>query len=198
MDAILAEFTALRSEIESRSRSQWAIYALNLTVNGAVWGAALSHKVDWRVILILAFLSPLFGVLWLDHAGTIRRIGEGYIDTHLRGLAVGIADRAVLDWERWRRATPGPLWMRLVYTVCQMTSFAGAPALALGVMWHFRHGVQTKQNYGFQGGDLGGYWRWFFWAGVAVVALHAIQWILTETLDGGFPEPQDQARRLAG
>lgn len=76
----LAEFSALRNEIGSRSTAQHTLINLSITAIGAVVGFALAQKGNLSLLLLLPILSPSLGMLYLDHALNIMNIGN-YINT---------------------------------------------------------------------------------------------------------------------
>src|SRR5437588_10652474 len=76
----LVEFTKMRDEITARSTMQWTIVGLNVTGSGVVAGFALADSSSRMLLLLLPLLSPSLGMLWIDHALNILRIGH-YIES---------------------------------------------------------------------------------------------------------------------
>ena len=98
---LTAEFSALRSEIGDRTRSQWNLLALAITSTAGLWGLVFAHKVTVRVVFALALLTPSLGRLWADHDDFIARAAT-YINDRLRPVAVEeTGDHRVLGWEQW-------------------------------------------------------------------------------------------------
>ena len=86
---VLAELLAGREEIKGRSAAQNNLIALNITATGTLLGlslamqnsappAAMSHAFmhPLSFLLVLPIFSPLLGLLYLDHASTIRALGN--------------------------------------------------------------------------------------------------------------------------
>jgi hypothetical protein len=82
-EKILAEFSALRQEIEQRSNAQLALVTLNLTAVGAIGSFAIPKSEYSDLLILLAFICPSIGMLWVDHAFTIENIGD-YIRDSLK------------------------------------------------------------------------------------------------------------------
>jgi hypothetical protein len=97
----LAEFGKLRDEIAGRSTAAWTLVGLSITASATVAGFVLAQKADPRVLLVLPLLTPSLGLLFLDHAANIGRIGE-YINTVLKPLLRDAAgDQRLLSYEEW-------------------------------------------------------------------------------------------------
>jgi hypothetical protein len=92
----LAEFSALRAEIERRAGVQWNVFALQVTTAGAISSVALSRASNAALLLLIPLSSYMFGSRYILHDHYIKLI-HGYI----RGsLSPSLAGR--LGWERWR------------------------------------------------------------------------------------------------
>jgi hypothetical protein len=72
----LAEYKKLKDEVANRSTLQSAIVTLNIAAVGALGGVVIGHQANLLILLLLIPLSTALGLLWLDHAQTIARIGE--------------------------------------------------------------------------------------------------------------------------
>src|SRR5438876_12287564 len=81
----LAEFAVLKQEINQRSRAQLVLFILNITAAGAIGSFALARELPSAPIddpgrsavwLILPLLSPVLGMMWLDHHRNIAQIGN--------------------------------------------------------------------------------------------------------------------------
>jgi hypothetical protein len=72
----LAEFTALRQEIGSRSTAQHTLLTIQLSACGTVFGLVLGQVSEPQMLLVIPVLSFAFGMLWIDHATNISRLGE--------------------------------------------------------------------------------------------------------------------------
>lgn len=99
-EKIVAEFSALRQEIEYRSNAQLALVTLNVTAIGAVAGFALSNQAPRDIVLILAVLCPSLGMLWTDHAMTIENIGDYIRDTLRFGWECEVLDERRVKFKR--------------------------------------------------------------------------------------------------
>jgi hypothetical protein len=123
----LAEFSALRNEIGSRSTAQHTLINLSITAIGAVVGFALAQKGNLSLLLLLPILSPSLGMLYLDHALNIMNIGN-YINTQLKPiLRLMRYEEVVRSYEQRR------LLRVLPYGLPIFIIFAGAPIGSLTV-----------------------------------------------------------------
>jgi len=133
--SIVAEFAALRSEIEDRSGHQRALVALNLTVLGTVTGYVLVSKAN-LILLVVPFFSTLLGLLWLDHAVVIGKLGA-YLGEELRDELVTITGNPrIMGWEQkaWKFEEHG--FQRFVlFGIPVFGAFGGGSLAALIVAW---------------------------------------------------------------
>jgi hypothetical protein len=74
-EVALAEFSALRQEIGSRSTAQHTLLTIQLSTSGTVLGVVLGQVSEPQMLLVIPILSFAFGMLWLDHAANIARLG---------------------------------------------------------------------------------------------------------------------------
>jgi len=93
----LAEFTALRAEIERRTTIQWNVLALQIAIAGAVFGFALSASRREILLLVIPIATYMTFGRYIIHAVSISRIGR-YIRTDLSLRVPG-----GLHWEEWQR-----------------------------------------------------------------------------------------------
>jgi hypothetical protein len=127
----LAEFQALRSEIDRRSNIQQALIALNLTISASMAGVVTTDGLDERLLIVIAFASATFGVLWLDNHLVIKEIGS-YIRDELWVWSP--------SWECAVNKSK-PNWWRPLFASAVMLSFAGVSfAAAIAVVGRF-HGL---------------------------------------------------------
>ena len=75
IEARLAEYAALRQEIQNRSGLQQTLIGLNVTAIGALVGLVLSTKASSSALLILPPICTTLAFLWIDHHRVIREIG---------------------------------------------------------------------------------------------------------------------------
>lgn len=125
-DGPLAEFAALRDEIQERVKAQGQMLSLQLTLAGAVFGFAISRPGLTALLLIVPFSSYLLcGRLVAQHFGTLRV--AKYIKEELSPKVPG-----GLRWEEWleqqQRRRPHFLGSALPL----LLTFVGASLLALG------------------------------------------------------------------
>jgi hypothetical protein len=92
---LLAEYAALRAEIERRTNLQWSVFALQLASAGAITSVAISTAGNLALLLLVPVSSYMLGSRYILHDFHIKLIRRYLRDEH--GL------RDVLGWERWRR-----------------------------------------------------------------------------------------------
>jgi hypothetical protein len=124
----LAEFVALKGEISQRSGFQQALIVLNLATVGSVVGVVVSHPNLRTLLLVVAVVSPILGLLWLDHQRNIRRISK-----YIAGLWAP-------SWGRHIREAPPPRLWSVIYWGAMALIFVGVSATTLGVAFPARHG----------------------------------------------------------
>jgi hypothetical protein len=93
----LAEFAALRNEIDALWKSQMQIFALQLTVVGAVFSFVLSHREQTELLLLVPVVSYLLGARYISLERGMLLIG--------RYIRESLSDRVPggLGWESWWR-----------------------------------------------------------------------------------------------
>ncbi len=95
----MAEFKALRDEINQRATYCHTILNINVVATGTVAGLVLGNTSRLDLLLILPILGPVLGLLWLDHSYAIRGMGD-YINDRLRPQVCDAAgDQSLLGWE---------------------------------------------------------------------------------------------------
>jgi len=160
----LAEFTALRSELDEIARGQRHILTLNVTTAAAFFGFVLSQTISARLLLITPFVSAAFGLLYQQY--TLHAKGTGtYIAQQLRPLIVEYAgDERLWRWEQFLqqemyRTLSSRVAMRLAFVLL----VPGVPVFSL--VWVFRY--------------LDSPWTWIAWlAGIAVLAAQLSSWLI--------------------
>jgi hypothetical protein len=141
MNALVAEFNAMRAEIIFRATSQATLMQINITAAGTVAVFALSDKIHALTMIIIPILSPVLGILWLDHDATIMKLG-GFIKSKLK-----LAYRQVVfnfdfpDYESYANtadALPVPRFAILNFTTAVCATFGLLPIAAfLYVVFNF-------------------------------------------------------------
>jgi hypothetical protein len=129
---LLAEYTALRTEVERRTGIQWNVVALQITSAGAVAGIAISTRSDPALVLIVPLFSYMLGSRYILHDFHIKLIQQ-YIRTSLSGR---LHDQ--LKWDQWKvdtlsRIDPSGWFQMTRWNVVHPTRlvFEGAASLAL-------------------------------------------------------------------
>jgi hypothetical protein len=123
----LAEFVALRTEIERRATIQWHVLALQITISGAVFGFALSGGRREALLLVIPLTTYMTFGRYITHAVFNTLIGK-YIHTELSPRVPG-----GLRWEEWRVANASEAGLG-VFTRLHFAGVAypGVATLAVG------------------------------------------------------------------
>ena len=108
---MLAEYSALQSDVDRRVSQQWNVVALQVTSVGVVASLAISRVADIALLLVIPWLCYVLGNRYILHDYHIRLINR-YIRDSLSGRLGGH-----LAWESWKRdqmrsdAKPRPSWL---------------------------------------------------------------------------------------
>jgi hypothetical protein len=121
-DGALAEFSALKQEIASRSNVQHGLFALQLTSAGTLFGFALSASSRSLMLLIVPVSSYLLFTRSIVQITSIAIIGE-YIRDELESKIQG------LGWEAYWRRMPYPFPFKR-WTHPNLLAFPGVAGLA--------------------------------------------------------------------
>jgi hypothetical protein len=158
LDVALAEFKALRDEIGSRASSSHTLININAVASGVTGGLVVNNPGRVELLLILPILSPVLGLLWLDHAHNIRNMGD-YINLTLRPQiagGIGPGGEGALAWEEHVDRYEQRAWLRFVpLGVPVLVLFAAVPLVSL---------ARTAS-------DVGSGWQWLLWVGGALLTL---------------------------
>jgi hypothetical protein len=133
MSALVAEFNAMRAEILFRATSQATLMQLNITAAGTVAFFALADGTRAATMIIIPILSPILGILWLDHDATILKLGR-FIKTDLKSACNAVANFELPDYERYAEsadALPAPRFAILNFTIAVFATFGFLPLAAL-------------------------------------------------------------------
>ncbi len=84
---LLAEYAAVNQEIGRRSDAQQPLLALSITALAAIASVVVSRSSARPAVLLIPLVTATCGLLWLDHAKTIRTKGK-YIGGQLRSAIV--------------------------------------------------------------------------------------------------------------
>jgi hypothetical protein len=94
---MLAEYAALRAEIERRAQVQWSVFALQVTAAGAIASLAIASVPRFALLLIIPLSSYMLGSRYILHDFHIKLI-QRYIR---ESLSPRLLDR--LQWEGWKK-----------------------------------------------------------------------------------------------
>jgi len=94
---LLAEYSALRAEVERRCTIQWNVVALQITSAGTIAGLAISRVSNLALLLLIPLLSYMFGARYILHDYHIKVISR-YFRESLSGRLGG-----QLQWDGWKK-----------------------------------------------------------------------------------------------
>jgi len=131
---VLAEFAALRAEIDRRSSEQSALLSLSITGTAALW-AFMYSKQHYTLLPLVPFLSLALGARWLDQHRRIRDIGDYIKSTLNKHLCepTGLHHALANETEVERRPGQGVLSVLVVATIF-------LPPLVAAVLPFWPHG----------------------------------------------------------
>jgi len=107
---LLAEYQALRAEIQTRSGAQSTMMQLTITALGALAALSFTQYGDRRMLLLIPVISTILGLVWLDHAANISNIGDFIQQRLWPALGTASGAEGLPDYEATVRAyerTPG-------------------------------------------------------------------------------------------
>jgi hypothetical protein len=94
--AMLAEYAALRAEVDRRATVQWNVLALQLTSTGVIASLAISHASGIVLLLVIPLSSYMLGSRYILHDFHLKLISR-YIRESLSERLHG-----QLAWESWK------------------------------------------------------------------------------------------------
>lgn len=97
----LAEFQAIRSEIEQKFRAHDALMSLNFTLNVGLVGLVLGDKAPIELLVLVPLLSAALTTLWRRQLWTAAILGSYIRDVLQPMLAELVADGRVLRFEHY-------------------------------------------------------------------------------------------------
>jgi len=146
VDAVLAEFAAMRAEIDRRSNEQHALMGLSITAT-ATLAAFVISKDRYELLPLVPVLTAVLGMRWLDHHRRIREIGDYIRDDINERLSQATSVADLLGAEK---ELEGSQAYRVVLTLLVATTFAFPPFAAVaGAVAH--HDGWTAWNWMFLG-----------------------------------------------
>lgn len=99
---LLAEYSALRAEVDRRAGVQWNVFALQVTSAGLISSLAISAAANIGLLLLVPLSSYMLGNRYILHDFHIKLIRR-YIRTSLSGRL-----RHGLLWEQWEMDQTAP------------------------------------------------------------------------------------------
>lgn len=156
ISVVLSEFTALRSEIGTRTTAQNSLVNITAIATGGIGSYALSGAAANRLaFFVLVPLVVAMGLQWLDHAHAIFKTGT-YIKTELwRELRESVRD-PLTTWEEYVLEDVHPWRERSVLIIPFFVLFVGPGVGALIIL--------SRQRISFAG--------WLVWAIEALAILY--------------------------
>ena len=116
VQVLVAQYSALRSEVAYRTTAQHTLLGLALTGFAAIGGLVITGGAGVVLLLIMPLLASTVGLLWLDHALAIFDIAD-YVDEKLASEVRILADREMLAWQPWpRRRVRHPVARAVLWT----------------------------------------------------------------------------------
>jgi hypothetical protein len=99
---MLAEYSALRAEVDRRANVQWNVLALQLTSASVIASLAISRVSDIALLLVIPLSSYMLGSRYILHDFHLKLISS-YIRDSLSGRLGGN-----LAWESWKISQIAP------------------------------------------------------------------------------------------
>jgi hypothetical protein len=116
---MLAEYAALRTEVDRRATIQWNVLALQLTSTGVIASLAISHASGSALLLVIPLSSYMLGSRYILHDFHLKLISR-YIRDSLSERLQGH-----LAWESWK--------------ISQITSDTGPRGVLTPTAWNLLH-----------------------------------------------------------
>jgi hypothetical protein len=162
-NARLAEYGKLKDEVANRSTLQNAIITLNIAAVGTLSGVVIGHQANLIILLLLIPLSTALGLLWLDHAKTIARIGD-----YIRGSKLVSHPRAQEKESDWPESyeevvARTPVLDISTYLVPFFVIFIGPSITSVAVTLHAVRGAE----------------EWVFWSADVLITSYCFSiWVV--------------------
>src|SRR5215471_21489304 len=94
--AMLAEYAALRTEVDRRANVQWNVFALQITSAGVIASLALSHVSDVALLLVIPLSSYMLSSRYVLHDYHLKLISRYIRDSLSQRLGGNLA------WDSWK------------------------------------------------------------------------------------------------
>ena len=119
---MLAEYTALRTEVDRRATVQWNVLALQLTSAGVIASLALSRASQVALLLVIPLSSYMLGSRYILHDFHLKLISRYIRDSLSERLGGHLA------WESWK--------------LSQLTADTGPRGWLTPTAWNLLHPTQ--------------------------------------------------------
>ncbi|WP_435591241.1 hypothetical protein [Nocardia sp. bgisy118] len=162
LDAALAEFVALRNELDEIGRGQRTVMNLNITLSTAIAAFVLSERGAPQLLLAIPYVSVALGLLYQTYTIHAQHMGE-YINGRLRPVIVEKSgDERVFGWENYIRATVYQTgWSQFPMRMAFMLIIPIVPLV--GLIW----AAPTLRTV----------WHWLAWSGgVLLYLVQLVSW----------------------
>ena len=116
---MLAEYAALRTEVDRRATVQWSVLALQLTSAGVIASLAIAHASQVALLLVIPLSSYMLGSRYILHDFHLKLISRYIRDSLSERLGGNLA------WEGWK--------------ISQMTPDAGPRGWLAPAAWNLLH-----------------------------------------------------------
>lgn len=133
VNVVLSEFSTAKEEIKTRSQAQSNIIALDLTAVGVIGSLFFSKGADPRVLFLIPIISGILGLIYIDHAININKLGR-FINRVIKPSLEAVIGDEIVDFERTIRAQKiekGRLWSVFLLSFPILLLFAVIPFAAL-------------------------------------------------------------------
>jgi hypothetical protein len=117
--SMLAEYVALRAEVDRRATVQWNVLALQLTSTGVIASLAISHASEIGLLLVIPLSSYMLGSRYILHDFHMKLISRYIRDSLSERLGGNLA------WESWK--------------ISQITSDTGPRGWLTPTAWNLLH-----------------------------------------------------------
>ena len=94
---MLAEYSAMRSEVDQRTSVQWNVIAPQITSTGVIASLAISRVADIVLLLVIPLLSYMLGTRYI--------LNDYHINLINRYIRISLSPRlqGQLAWEGWKK-----------------------------------------------------------------------------------------------
>jgi hypothetical protein len=104
LKVLLTEYDILKKEIQSRSDYQHKLLQIHIGALAIILAAAVGDALSRWIILVVPFITAVFGLRWIDHSTSIRTIGQYIADHHEVYVDHLLGTNELMNWERLQRS----------------------------------------------------------------------------------------------